>query len=80
MICKHFVLAMASSPPVPLDGRKHVWNLQEMFRFAQHDNKIIMHTASCHCEAIAEAINRRRILMILASHTVDCHARAAHSQ
>ena len=37
MIRKHFVLAMASSPPVPLDEINHVWNLQEMFRFAQHD-------------------------------------------
>ena len=37
MTHKHFVLAMASSPPVPLDERKHVWNRKEMFRFAQHD-------------------------------------------
>ena len=31
--------------------------------------------SNCHCEAIAEAIKRHRIPMILASHTVDCHAR-----
>ncbi|MBD5167962.1 MAG: hypothetical protein HDT11_03595 [Helicobacter sp.] len=29
--------------------------------------------ASCHCER-SEAIKRHRILMILALHTVDCHA------
>ena len=33
----------------------------------------------CHCEAAAEAINRHRILMILASRTVDCHARPTGS-
>ena len=33
----------------------------------------------CHCEQ-GEAINRRRILMILASHTVGCRARVARSQ
>ena len=44
MTRKHFVLAMASSPPVPLDERKHVWNLQVIL-------------AICHCEQ-SEAINR----------------------
>ena len=28
----------------------------------------------CHCEAIAEAINKQGIPMILALHTVGCHA------
>ena len=37
MIRKRFVLAMASSPPVPLDEIYKVWNRKEMFRFAQHD-------------------------------------------
>ena len=37
MTRKHFVLAMASSPPVPLDERNKEWNRKEMFRFAQHD-------------------------------------------
>ena len=45
-----------------------------MFRFAQHDNENFMHVAHCHCEQ-SEAINRHRIPMILASHTVGCHAR-----
>ena len=33
MTRKHFVLAMAISPPVPLDERKHVWNLQVILLF-----------------------------------------------
>ena len=52
MTRKHFVLAMASSPPVPLEEKSHVqnhketrkqdrikgdMNPKEMFRFAQHD-------------------------------------------
>ena len=61
MTRKHFVLAMASSPHVPLDEINHVWNLHEIL-------------AICHCEQ-SEAINRHRIPMILASHTFGCHAR-----
>ena len=37
MTRKHFVLAMASSPPVPLDEIYEEWNRKEMFRYAQHD-------------------------------------------
>ena len=35
MIRKHFVLAMASSPPVPLDEINHVWNRKKIRKQAE---------------------------------------------
>ena len=42
----------------PLTKYTKIRIAKRCFANAQHDNENFMHAAPCHCEAIAEAINR----------------------
>ena len=69
MTRKHFVLAMAISPLSPLTKYTKIRIAKRCFA------SLNMTSFQLSLRGEAEAIKRRRIPMILASHTVGCRAR-----